>query len=271
MSKMNQIAAALMVSMATLTGSATAATIFSDNFADGNRDGWLLAGVSGYTSVVTDGVWTLNGTANTLAGLAYFMPSGSPVNLQVGESISASFVYSFTTAVNANASFRVGLFNSGGNRISADLTTGNSDSAFNNYTGYAGFSTAGTFNNGNTVRSRDKSDASLFGTNPFTTLGAQVNANYAPTVDVFNQVSLKIERTEDSLVSITSTVNGNNITRTVSSSPFIAYDTFAFWLNPNLGNVKLDDVAVTYTQIPEPASLALMLVGAVGLLARRRA
>jgi len=83
---------------------------------------------------------TSSSTTNTGAQLlGYLTLAGSPVTLAENKSVKATFTFSLVGSFGSttgSTSFRIGLFNSGGQRIAGDLT-GASSSTFINYAGYA--------------------------------------------------------------------------------------------------------------------------------------
>lgn len=102
---------------------------------------WFTMGPATAGAATTYAPNELKVTTGTAGGqlLGYLTASGSPVSLAVGQSVTVTFTFSLTGGLEAagSTSLRFGLFNSGGGRISADITTLSSSSTFSPYTGYA--------------------------------------------------------------------------------------------------------------------------------------
>jgi hypothetical protein len=98
------------------------------NFNNGTKTGWLNSSGTGGVDVDTDKRLSI------LAGrhaLTYFTPAASRRSLTNGESLTASFDLSFTQVGTGGGGFRLGLFDSQGDRRGDETNTG-----FNDYTGY---------------------------------------------------------------------------------------------------------------------------------------
>ncbi len=118
--------------------------------------------------------------------LGYLTAAGSPVSLAVGEELKATFTFSlvggFGTASGAT-DFRVGLFNTGGGRISTDVTTLSSSGTFTPYTGYAAMMSPRT-TNGISIRRRVPNA----GTNQTNLIGTATNVYTAALASGSSQI-----------------------------------------------------------------------------------
>lgn len=260
-----------------LTGASLQATVLlNDDFSDGSRtdqnltssSAWYSSGNASTLTVVSNALVSASGTTARQA-VTYFTNSGVQT-LGVGDSLSISFSMAETT-FSSTSIFRMGLFNSGGTRVSADNTS-NSNAAFTNYTGYSLF-TSPTSNlpTGSTLRYRSVADPSLFGTtqnvaltgnNP--TLNLTDSAPYNFTFTITNTSASTI--TINALVKDSSnTTTLMNFTATDSVNHFTGFDTFAFYGANGASTsatITLDNVLVTYTAaVPEPATCGLAILG----------
>jgi len=258
--------------------SSSAVVLVDETFADGNRStqnppaslAWYLYGATGYSSSVTANTWEITPATNTPFGaIGYFTASGSPTALTVGQTMTLSFNISYATAVTGGAgNFRFALFDSGGTRISSDLTS-SSDAAFNSDRGYASFYTLSTdsdVTNGYRLRERTNDNDSLWTAGAFSTLGTNGDNNVATTNDVLYAATLTLEYVSPTQMTVTSNVNGNILSRT-DSSPYTTFDSIAFSSNGTNGTVNLSNIEVTV--VPEPGTCLLAGLG-FGLLLWRR-
>jgi len=124
---------------------ARATLILNDSFSDSSRTNqslpnsanWVTGGPSNNATVSNGALTFKDASAGQATAMTYF----SAVDLQVGESLTLSFNYSFTQVANADNSLMFGLYNSGGSYVTKD-GLGFNNSIFNSYTGYA---TSGVF------------------------------------------------------------------------------------------------------------------------------
>lgn len=109
--------------------------------------------------------------------LGHVTTAATPVNLAVGESLKATFTFSLVGGLGAttgDTAIRVGLFNTGAQRITADITTASSSGLFTNYTGYAAMFSPTTA--GSSIRRR----IPAAGTNQTNLIGTANNVYSAP-------------------------------------------------------------------------------------------
>jgi hypothetical protein len=126
-----------------LSGPLTAAPKIwlDDNFADGERDqqnlpasaGWFSSSVGG-TLTVTTGALTQYGGGRYV--LAYFAPADAPARIAPGETLVLTYRITLEHPLDGPGALRVGLFNSGAQRIVADKQAQSPD--FAGYLGYMG-------------------------------------------------------------------------------------------------------------------------------------
>jgi hypothetical protein len=99
---------------------------------------WFIIG-PGTTATYAPGALTVSNNSSAQF-LGYFTTSAAPVSLKVGQNVTLTFTFSFAGTLaptTDQTAFRIGLFNSGGARISSDITTLSSSSTFEAYSGYA--------------------------------------------------------------------------------------------------------------------------------------
>lgn len=149
--------ALLSVALGT-AGLARATVLLNDTFADGDRTTQNLpasaafyqggSSVNQSLDVVSQTLqYSFDNTSGQLGQyVVYFTAEGSPVSLNVGDKLSVSLTFSGDQIVNGADSLRIGLFDSGGSRVSADYS-GVANVAFNAYTGYSFFGNMGAGSN----------------------------------------------------------------------------------------------------------------------------
>jgi hypothetical protein len=206
--------------------------------------------------------WTGGPTTYPQSYVVGYFPSASLAN--VGDSVTLTYAItpSSTSAFAASDQlFRVGLYQSGGNRISADVA-GTGDAAFNNYTGYrCSYSPRGTTGTSNTMYQRTGASANLI------TAAAHSNVAGGPKLDspgtgAFTG-SLQITR-EAGGVRITSVTNGGAAQSVLDTSDTTtSFDTVCFFANVGSNNPTFvfsdlsvsigAPVAATYYVDPDPA------------------
>lgn len=260
-------------------------TLLNDTFADGDRTTQNLPASAAHYFGTTDSNGTVAvasnalqfsyaGTTNTLTqAVSYFSPGGSPIALSIGDTLTASFTLSGTNIANAADTLRIGLYNSGGNRVSAD-TSGIADAAFNSYTGYGLWANMGTGTNTTDLVRRTGTSSTLFagGAHP-NIVGSTATLGYA--ADTTYTLTFEIEYTSASSVSLTFTDSkGYSKTATDTVGLFTSFDTFALFLS-NGGAVTdytVDNIFISTTAaIPEPSTYAALIgAGVLGLAAWRR-
>lgn len=243
-----------------LATTAHADVIFEDNFSDGNRDGWYSTSSPNRVISVNDGRLVLP----TGGGSGNFLTYFTPTTLAVGESINLTFNFTVSGSFTSEA-FRFGLLNSSGNRVSADVST--PAAIFNGYRGYAGFQSMDT--NSQILRYRTGGNDSLWTTNSggFSTSLGTNNASLGLKGDgttIYN-ASLTIERTGESSIAFSTTINGVTTIFNDNSASNFTFDTIGIHLGNSAVSMTFDDFVVT--AIPEPSQGTILLgLGVVGLL-----
>jgi len=234
-----------------LGGLSPAATLLSDNFNDGNRDGWYLASDQTFSATVPSDKLLIDSaaTSGSTGGLvtAYF----TATTLGIGDSITLSGVVSPVTT-ETGTRIRMGLFNSGGVQISADQT---SYATIDAYAGYVYMArqngTGGTF-----YRVVETDDGGF---------PLEAGASTSTGTQGFNAADLAF--------SYTLTYTGTDITQALtingvsSSASSIAIDPAADLVltfdtvmigAANTIEYSVDDVVVS-TTVPEPGTVGLAL------------
>ena len=268
--------------------------VVDDVFANGNSQKqdiannslWLYNGRS--TTVRTDKTGSVNfdmtatGT-NSEAFWAYFTPSGSPINLGVGDTLTVSVTFS-TTGFKANGQdVRWGVLNSLGTRNTGNLTGGMNDSTFVGDTGYGlDYFASGSGSPFVIARRTTLTSANVFNSfGDFTAIpGTGANARQAIVDNTPYTLTYTIQRQTASNTQITTTLTGGTLTGMTytatesSPTPNTAFDYFAFRVggtNFSTG-VAFTELKVTYvpaapviTSQPQPLALTLQVGGSVTL------
>lgn len=114
---------------------------------------WFIIGPGTTATFAPNDLTVTNGSAAQFLG--YFTPASTPASLKSGQHVTATFTFNLTGALGTTTdatSFRIGLLNSGGARITGDITTLSSAVAFEGYTGYAAMMSRAT--SGQSIRKR---------------------------------------------------------------------------------------------------------------------
>lgn len=276
-------------------GASAQQTIFTDDFSDGNRNGWFTSSSSGTLTVSSGALYQTTGTGGRSI-LTYF----TPTSLEVGETLSLSFNLNivgpagtaFSNAQGNNNQLRFGLYDSGGvTPVVADNFGSSSYPGgqynFGSQDGYASVTSlvAGSTNSdgtpaGWTIRDRTGTNTALISTTTgYTTLGAAEFPSTSFAVDTLYTGMMTITRTVDG-VDITATFTGGalganyTISRFDDTDAITQFDMLAFHLNSNVAvGFLIDNVQLSLTAapIPEPSTYAALAgLLALGLAAWRR-
>ena len=217
----------------------------------GNGSG---AGVSVVESNLQVNVGTTTTTTTGAVVFAYLTPSGSPLTLAApGDSITLSFDLTLGSVANVANGINFGVFDSGGNRLTADVATLlGQDATFNNWTGYACCSRMGnatTVSTGLSVKERIGGTSTLFSsnTNYFPVLDtAAVAANSLMSSTTYTGNFITITRTAGGAV-ISGQIGTNTFSAADNSGAFDSFDAIAFGSNAGIAAgsfFKLDNIRV---------------------------
>lgn len=268
------------------------AVVVDDTFANGNSQKqdiannslWLFNGRS--TTVRTDKVGSVSfdvtaTSTNSEAFWAYFTPSGSPINLGIGDTLSVSVTFSTTGFKNNGQDIRWGVLNSQGTRNTGNLTGGMNDSTFVGDTGYGLDYYASGSGSPFVIGTRSVlTNANVFNSfGDFQTIAGTGASARQPLVDgtpyTLTYTIQRLTATNTQIgVSVTGgALSGLNYTATESSAtPNTAFDYFAFRIggtNFSTGVsftellVKYTPAAPTITSQPQPSALTLQVGGNV--------
>jgi pectate lyase len=209
-------------------GATRAAVLLDDTWADGNRttqnlptdSAWYCSSSSAL--VATTGSMTLTMPSSAIMALTYFTSDASaPVQLNVGDTLTATISFSFNglAAANTSGAFRIGLFDFADStlspkHVSADLTSNNGQGS--GVQGYALFQSLGTgFNNSNPMDLRKRTtptDNGLLGSSGDWTSEATGPGNTSGFPGFVNgtQYSLQLSLKRTNLTSLVFTVTWIN-------------------------------------------------------------
>jgi pectate lyase len=182
MKRMHKITLTLAI-LVGLVSSSFATVVLDDTWADGNRSNtslptnaaWFASSGSALTAATGSMTLTLGGSA--ILAVSYFTTNAaSPVQLTVGDTLLTTITFTFNgvAAENSSEGFRLGIYEFGSNRVSADFSGNGTQGA--GVQGYALFQNMGaTFSNTVPMDVRKRttvSDTSLLGTSgDYTSLG----------------------------------------------------------------------------------------------------
>jgi len=265
--------------------SARASVLLNDTFSDGSRTDQNLPtsaeffyGATPSTASLTVVDSSLQFSYNTNTGIlsqavAYFTDSGSPVTLSTGDVLTTSISFSAENVSNSPDAFRIGFFNSGGSRVSADYT-GISSPSFNAYTGYA-FSTnlnsAGS-NSGKIVQRTGTSNG-LYTSTAFSNLKSSLKP-VGYTANTVYTLTFEVEALSASQMQITFSDSLGSVYTVIDTTTTLnTFDTLGIYLTNGTfatNSYTIDNVVVTYSPIPEPSALALGVLGGLFVLGTSR-
>ncbi len=264
-----------------------AATVVDDTFADGesvtqnlpNNSLQIFKSRSATVRNTTVGnaEFDLTATGTSSDALwAHFTNSGSPVTLQVGDSVNFAGTFTLTGFVGGGQDLRFGLLDSKGTRTTADLTGGQNSSAFGDDTGYAAQFYASGTGNPFVLYRRDVTNPpttnifNSFSNAGFTTLpGTGANARQSLTSGTPYTFSYTVTRNTDTETQITISVTGGTLSNLnytaieTSANPYNTFDWFSFRFGGNsfaqkwtLHRLKVDfnPAAPVITTQPAPPS-----------------
>ncbi len=266
---------------------ALAQPVFSDNFADGDRNGWFSSSTTGTLTVVNGAMNQTTGTAGRSA-MTYF-PS---TTLSVGETLTLSFTMQMVGPAGANFNIntgnnnqlRFGLFNSDNAvKVAADNYGSSTPYNFGSQGGYAsvasllqGSTNSDTTPAGWTIRERTAATAStalISTTSPYSTLGDTELHAASFALDTLYAATMIITRTNLGVDIFAKYTGGSlgatyEIIRSDNEIPVITFDMLAIHLNSNIAaGFTVDDVIVSrgMAPIPEPSTYAA-IAGALSLM-----
>ncbi len=247
-------------------------------------------------SVLFEGsTWYASGTAASLTAdsgnmsmaigsgsfaLTYVTASGSPLTLNVGDTLTYTVTFSIDSPIGASASgLRFGLFNSNGSRINAD-NLGQSNATYANYTGYSsafGSNSASSNSLTSSLWERSNSNNSLinvsgaFNTAPGTGSTGSTNTSTTPAMAADTNYTMKLTLNYVSAgnIQVSSLLTGGalpggGISRSYTdATPYTSFDTVVLFSTSSMSTSMTFD-SMNITVVPEP-SVAGLLLGAVGL------
>ncbi|MDF7809482.1 PEP-CTERM sorting domain-containing protein [Pontiellaceae bacterium B12219] len=270
----------IVVTLATLlvASGSMAGVVFTDNFDDGNRDGWYLLNDGGQNSLVAETLGTGetvmtfadgdSAAADYYGGVTTFAAQDLSLN---GSEITLTLDYINASGWPNGRAWSVGLFNSNGTGVTGDTTAavdgwGNAGDDSGIYgvsqNGYDRFTIRENVNQGISAGTGGDLTARTW------------NDSYADPGTWFTY-SLKIENIAGNL-EYTVTFSGSGVDgQDPVSQTYLdedvnnyVFDEIAFSARDDVGS-SFDNVVVDYV-IPEPATLGLVAVFGGGLLFIRR-
>jgi hypothetical protein len=282
--------------------------VVSDDFSSGVRNvqnlpdqmQWFSSGRS-QDLFVEDNELVLNRNNNSLrntGALAYFTDSGT-ISIPSGGSLSVSFNFIVNGAIDNDNRFWIGLYNSGGTRITEDAFVENDNGDrfmthpnFLDYSGYEASMNLGQDPDAETIGSRlrrrlpDHGSERLLTTTGSVGLGS-VNPPGMSGMALFDDTVYNMEfliTNEGSQIRTTITVTGGDLleqqtmTAADPQSGTVAFDTFVIWTSRFGSETAFNDEFIfqdfTVTFVPEPATVTLLIgtmaLGASLIVRRRR-
>ena len=283
----------LLLSSAHAQTPAAGTTIVDDTFANGNsqlqdlanNSLWLFDGRAGTVRTDAKGSVTFDITkaGGSEAFWAFFSPSGKPINLGVGDTLSVSVTFSLTGFQNNGQDIRWGVLNSQGTRNTANLTGGMNDGTFVADTGYGlDFFASGTGSPFIIGRRTTLSSANVFNSfGDFTPIpGTGASARQALQDNTPYILTYTIQRLSATSTQISTSVTGANLSGLnytaveTSPAPNTAFDYFAYRVTGTgfATTFQFTELQVQFipappqiTAQPQPSSLTVQVGGNVTL------
>jgi hypothetical protein len=216
-------------------------------------------------------------TANTFGFNPHLVTQFASQPLATGDSIKLSFRFKSEGGSSATG-IRFGLYNSGASVADQDIFAGGTGASpgtgllYDDDTGYTVFAPhQGT--QAYTLRARPGSagsNATPVGTTPNSTVLATSSGTTATNTTDFFTPSMELTRTltgYDYVIDYNGTILAGTTTN-VTTSTFNSLSIFN--INEENQPFTVDDVIVTYTAVPEPATLAAVGLAGAAFLRRRR-
>lgn len=253
---------AACVFLSLFVAQAQAVVIINDSFSDGNSANqnlpssarWYTGGPSTNVSV-ENGVMTFrDASANKGTAMAYF----NAVDLQVGQSLSLSFNYSFAETSTEENSLMFGLYNSGGSYQTKDAV-GFHNKIFETYTGYAASGVLGTdtsASGSDHIEARNAGEKNLLSLDTYTVGNSSVQSGAATPGETYT-AWMQISRTAQG-ITVESKIGDSTFVQTYTSEMFTHFDTVGIFSNGDAGAFTLDNVKLDYSGAPEPSSVVAM-------------
>jgi hypothetical protein len=259
-----QAAVLYSLSSTVLDGGAGENTYFVSN-ASASGTGAGLAYNSGTPSLL----WTQGSTNNQYTFMLAYLGS-SAVLTNTGDSVTLSYAITpsgpgaFSSST--DGSFRLGLFNSNGSKITGDQT-GTGSGTFSNYGGYLAYYRP----NGSTTAS-DSFYQRTTGSSVLPTSNGSPALTPTLVSPGTGAITGSLTITKLALgVQLDSVINGGAVQSiTDTTSVVTTFDTLSFLSFGGPSNATLYFTELSVTTVPEPSSWALMGMGGVAVLCFRR-
>ncbi len=248
--------------LAPFVAPAGAAVIYSDNFSDGNRNGWYAFTATGGTATVPSDAMVLTQGTGSTAVISYF----TPTTLTPGQTMTLTF--DFQTSSTGSADIRFGLFNSQGSQINTDLAA-TSNAAFNNDLGYGGFQFLNSGDQEQRIQRRNSGNDTFWTTATFSNLVNSIST-ITLAANTMSSATLTIDYVSLGNMTISTDFAGTTRTVNITSNIITTFDSVSiFRQGGNSSTLTVDNVVVSV--VPEPSTWALLAgAGTFVMILRRR-
>jgi pectate lyase len=258
---------------------ACATVLLDDTFADGTRNNTSLPtdaawyASSGASLTATTGAMTLSVGSSAILAVSYFTTNAnSQVSLGVGDSLLATITFTLNgvAPLNTSQGFRLGLFDFGTNRVSADFSSSSSQGG--NVSGYSLFQTMGVaFNNTTPMDIRKRTtltDSSILGTSgdwtSLTTGPGNTNGFSGFASGTQYTLQLSLQRTDVNSLQVTTTwlnpANGAELSTSVVDASAASFSFDGLAIRPQTAatsstNIVFNEVRVELVPAATPPSI----------------
>lgn len=239
--------------------------LLDDQFADGERitqdfptsAAWITS-AAGTSLAVTGQQLVFPGDSTGPQHIVtYFTPAGTTRSLGLNERLTASFAFRVTAPIDVGAGWRMGLFNSGGLRVTADAQS-TAHPSFNGWTGYATLLNPGGTTPAQFWERTGVSDTLIVSVGAFSSVGSAGTCQpLSAGTDYTGKLTLS--RTAAGLVLALEfgggELSGYAFSALDESPSAIAFDAIAMTINrsgtvPAVGSLTLDDVTIAHEYLP---------------------
>ena len=254
-------------------------TLINNTFSGGATT-WYSGGAATNLTASGNTLTVVGLTVSNLGGqgvVASFEPSGTELNLQVGQSIQLSFNYLFTVTNNTDFGLGFGFYNTAGKPLTTS-GTGFNKSQFNAWKGYSAFGIFGGADNSSQGRFHLAERATTANNllTPFQTgLLGTTHQTDGLQAGIWYAASLTLTYASATNMMLKATIGNESFT--TSAAPFITgVDSVGITSGEPVGSLELSGITVvtipSAAPVPEPSTLALagLGLGALGWICWRR-
>lgn len=212
-----------------------------------------------YNSGTPSLTWT-EGASSSFTYLVGYFNSSTLIN--TGDSISLSFAIapsSVSAFSSADLSLRLGLFNSGGSKLTANVASAGAAS-LSAYTGYMGaYRPNGTTSAADSFYQRTGTNTNLMATGAYSLVSGSPTLVSPGTGNITGTLTFTLVPTG---LEIRSVINGGAAQSVIDTSGLVStFDSFSFFATSGNTNATFTFTDLSVSTVPEPSTYALLAGG----------